>query len=77
MMSVCRGPFALGIYSTHDTPNCAPLLDNYLYVQVEQLKISTNQRDCCIKLRYREVLFINENYFRKNKHQQETYRFHN
>ena len=57
--------------------NCAPLLDNSLYIQVEQLKISTNQSDCCIKLRNQEFfnLFINENYFRRNTHQQETYSF--
>ena len=57
--------------------NCAPLLDNSLYIQVEQLKISTNQSDCCIKLRNQEFfnLFINENYFRRNIHQQETYSF--
>ena len=47
--------------------NCAPLLDNSLYIQVEQLKISTNQSDCCIKLRDHEFfnLFINEKLFQK------------
>ena len=57
--------------------NCAPLLDNSLYIQVELLKISTNQSACCIKLSNQEFfdLFINENYFRRNIHQQETYSF--